>query len=315
MSMIEKISFPASPIQRVMHPKSKAKGIALWIKRDDLLFPLEAPDFNGNKMRKMKYNLLEAEKQEASTLLTFGGVFSNHIAATAAAGKYLDLKTIGVIRGEWPEGGNPTLNAAIANGMQLHFVSRTDYRKKRTLGFIEDLKQQFGRFYLIPEGGSNELALPGCAEVVDEIMMQLEDTPDFIVSASGTGGTIAGIIRGLEKFPETKTLSFPALKGDFMKGEIEAFYTGINKNWDIISEYHFGGFARHKPELIAFMNEFYAETGIKTESLYTGKMLYGIFDLIDKGYFPKGSKIVAIHTGGLQGLRGFQHRFGRLLNY
>ena len=254
---------------------------------------------SGNKFRKLKYNILEAKHLKKESLLTFGGAYSNHIAATAYAGKVHGIKTIGVIRGEELNSkieNNPTLKFAKASGMQLHFVSREAYRLKDNTKFIEELRAKFGDYYLLPEGGTNALAIKGCEEILNE-----EDTQfDFICCSIGTGGTISGLINASQ--PHQKILGFPALKGDFLQQDIRKFAT--KDNWELITDYHFGGYAKINEGLITFINTFKKKYNIPLDPIYTGKMMYGIFDLIEKGYFPERSKILAIHTGGLQGIEG-----------
>lgn len=271
-------------------------GVELYIKREDLLHPL----ISGNKFRKLKYNIEKAKENKKELLLTFGGAFSNHILATAAAGKENGIDTIGVIRGEELRNnyqGNQTLTRAEGLGMKFHFVDRELYRNKEDESFLRDLKAKFGDFYLVPEGGTNELAIKGCEEILTN-----SDKNDFayICCAVGTGGTISGIINSSEE--NQQIIGFPALKGDFLSNDICKFVA--KKNWKIFSDYHFGGYGKVKPELISFLNEFYKETKIPLDPIYTGKMMFGIIDLIKKGYFPKNSKILAIHTGGLQGVNG-----------
>lgn len=260
---------------------------------------LNHPFISGNKYRKLKYNILEAQRFQKTRLLTFGGAYSNHIAAVAAAGSEFGFKTIGVIRGEElvaKVADNPTLSFAKKQGMHFHFVSRESYRLKTTNDFIESLKSKFGDFYLIPEGGTNTLAIKGC----EEILTENDKNFDFICCSVGTGGTISGLINS--SGTSQNILGFPALKGEFLKEEISKFAN--NPNWDLISDYHFGGYAKINTELISFINEFKAQYGLPLDPVYTGKMMYGVFDLIRQGYFPKGAKILAIHTGGLQGIQG-----------
>lgn len=260
---------------------------------------LNHPFISGNKYRKLKYNILEAQQFQKTRLLTFGGAYSNHIAAVAAAGSEFGFKTIGVIRGEElvaKVADNPTLSFAKKQGMHFHFVSRESYRLKATNDFIESLKSKFGDFYLIPEGGTNTLAIKGC----EEILTENDKNFDFICCSVGTGGTISGIINS--SGTSQNILGFPALKGEFLKEEISKFAN--NPNWDLISDYHFGGYAKINTELISFINEFKAQYGLPLDPVYTGKMMYGVFDLMRQGYFPKGAKILAIHTGGLQGIQG-----------
>lgn len=268
-------------------------GIELHIKREDVLHD----EISGNKFRKLKYNLDEAKRQGKSRLLTFGGAYSNHIAAVAAAGRDYGFETIGVIRGDelalkYQE--NPTLKKAMQDGMQFCFATRTQYRDKMNVVFLEKLQQQFGDFYLIPEGGTNQLAVKGC----EEILTEEDEVFDFICCAVGTGGTISGIINSLQT--HQKALGFPALKGDFLYDDIRPYVK--NQQWDLILDYHFGGYAKVSDELRLFIKEFNQKYLITLEPIYTGKMVFGVLDLISKGKFPEKSKILIIHTGGLQGL-------------
>ena len=274
---------------------SEDLGLELYIKRDDLIHS----EISGNKYRKLKYNIIEAQKLGFETLLTFGGAFSNHIAATASVGKEFGFKTIGIIRGEElydKVEANPTLKFAKTCGMQFKFVSRSDYREKTTESFINNLKGEFGEFYHVPEGGTNTLAIRGCEEILSETDKEF----DFICSSVGTGGTISGLINCSKH--SQQVLGFPALKGDFLKNEIVKF--AHQSNWQLVTNYHFDGYAKVAKELIDFINKFKEDTNIPLDPVYTGKMMFGIFDLIDKGFFPIGSKILAIHTGGLQGIEG-----------
>ena len=275
--------------------KLSHKSISLFIRREDLIHPF----ISGNKFRKLKYNLVHAKAENHHTLLTFGGAFSNHIAATAFAGKEYGFKTIGIIRGDELESKiliNPTLKFAQECGMQFKFVTREEYRHKTEADFIENLKHEFGDFYYVPEGGTNEFAVQGCKE----ILTQDDSQYDFICTAVGTGGTISGIINS--SFPHQKVLGFPALKGDFLNNEIRKFVH--KENWELITDYHFGGYGKVNPELIAFVNQFYAENQVPLDPIYTGKMVFGVIDLINTNYFPENSKILLIHTGGLQGISG-----------
>ncbi|MBU2951895.1 pyridoxal-phosphate dependent enzyme [Tamlana agarivorans] len=277
------------------HIKLQNKDVELHIKRDDAIHPF----VSGNKYRKLKYNLQEAEENGFNTLLTFGGAFSNHIAAVAAAGQLFGFKTIGVIRGEELEcatENNSTLSFAKQYGMTFKFVSRSDYRNKTSEAFIKALKNEFGKFYLVPEGGTNTLAVKGC----EEILTEADKRFDFVCSAVGTGGTISGLINCSK--PSQQVLGFPALKGDFLQLDISKF--AKQSNWELITDYHFGGYAKINEELITFINQFKADYNIPLDPVYTGKMLFGVFNLIEKGYFPKGSRILTIHTGGLQGISG-----------
>ncbi|MEN9876920.1 MAG: 1-aminocyclopropane-carboxylate deaminase [Bacteroidota bacterium] len=276
-------------------PINLPKGISLVIKREDLIHPF----VSGNKFRKLKYNLLQAKAENQSTLLTFGGAYSNHIAAVAYAGKENGFQTIGIIRGD--ELGdkiesNPTLKFAQECGMQFEFVSRETYRLKTEATFLEQLQQQYGAFYLIPEGGTNAFAIQGC----EEILTPEDASFDYVACAIGTGGTISGIINSV--LPHQKVLGFPALKGNFLQDEIRNFVR--QDNWELITDYHFGGYGKVTNDLIDWINQFYEQTQIPLDPVYTGKMVFGIVDLITKNYFPENAKILLIHTGGLQGIQG-----------
>tara|TARA_R110000772_G_scaffold262120_1_gene381034 strand:+ start:179 stop:1120 length:942 start_codon:yes stop_codon:yes gene_type:complete len=265
------------------------------IKREDKIH-----DFvSGNKYRKLKYNLAEAIDKNNVCLLTFGGAYSNHIAAVAAAGFEMGLETIGIIRGEEIAdrvAENPTLSFAKSKGMQLHFVSREDYKKRTDWNFIDSLKEKFGKFYLIPEGGTNTLAIKGCEEILNETDLDF----DYICAPVGTGGTIAGLINA--SGPNQTVIGFSSLKGAFQKEVIENFTT--KKNYYLTDSYCFGGYAKIDSQLIRFINEFKKKNGIPLDPIYTGKMMYGIFDLLKQGYFKENSRILAVHTGGLQGIAG-----------
>lgn len=290
--------------QQIHLPILEENKIDLFIKREDLIHPF----VSGNKFRKLKYNLKEAQKFKKKSLLTFGGAFSNHIVATAIAGKLMGFRTFGIIRGQ--ELGtnltktlkeNATLREAHANGMTFQFISREVYRQKSSSDFIEAMKRKWGNFYLIPEGGTNSLAISGC----EEILTKEDSKFDYICSSVGTGGTISGLINSAKK--HQKTIGFSALKGSFLKNEINQFVK-TNKNWSLQNEYHFGGYAKYNEALIRFINTFKKETTVQLDPIYTGKMMFGIFDLLKKDKFKKGCKILAIHTGGIQGIEGFNQK-------
>jgi len=281
--------------QEIQLPLLRQKQISLFMKREDLIHPF----ISGNKYRKLKYNLVDAEEEKHRKLLTFGGAFSNHIAATAYTGKLKGFKTIGIIRGEelknkWKN--NPTLAFASKNGMQFKFVTRDWYRDKNTIANRQELRKEFGKVFVIPEGGSNELAVKGCEEILTREDAQFQ----VLASCVGTGGTIAGIINA--SLDTQEIIGFPVLKGDFLSKDICKFVQ--KSNWKLENNYHFGGYAKVTKELIAFINDFKEKTNIPLEPVYTGKMMFGLLDLISKDYFKPGTKILAVHTGGLQGLQG-----------
>lgn len=283
------------------------KGIRLVIKREDEIHPF----ISGNKYRKLKYNLEQAEKKGADTLLSYGGAYSNHISALSYAGRLHGFKTIGIIRGE--ELGkdlkvtlqsNPTLKFASEQGMRFKFISRSAYRKKDEPLFKRQLAKEFGDVFEVPEGGTNSLAVLGCEEILTEDDRKF----DFICVSVGTGGTISGIINASS--PKQHILGFQSLKGDFLK-KIIIQYTMNHKNWSLNNEYHFGGYAKINKKLISFINEFYQQTNIPLDPVYTGKMMFGITDLVKKDFFERNMSILAIHTGGLQGIEGMNRQLLR----
>ncbi len=295
--MMEKVI----PLQKVNSDFIKSKEVELFVYRLDLNHPY----ISGNKMYKLKYNLEEAKKQKSKTLLTFGGAFSNHIAATAAAGKEQNFNTIGIIRGEEPSELNSTLKFAKECGMELHFVSRSLYQNKEELNKYVSDNFSDKNYYLIPEGGSNELGIKGCQEITKDIPIDF----DIVCCPCGTGSTITGIILSLKE--HQKAIGFQILKGEkYIQTEVENWlkhFNNQNKNWEINEAFHFGGYAKLKPELLNFMLEFEKENAIPLDYIYTGKMMFGIIELIKNGKFKKGTKIAAIHTGGLQGNKGFEN--------
>jgi 1-aminocyclopropane-1-carboxylate deaminase/D-cysteine desulfhydrase-like pyridoxal-dependent ACC family enzyme len=290
-------------VQELFDPFFEEKKIRLFMQRDDLLHP----EVSGNKFRKLKYNIRHAIEHEYDTILTFGGAYSNHIAATAAAAKLSNLKSIGLIRGEEQLPLNSTLQTAVNNGMELHYISRQDYRRKQEPDFLEELKSKFGSIFIIPEGGTNQLAIKGVAEMKAD----WDQDYNFIAVPFGSGGTSAGIYSVLES---QQLLIFSALKGDNVGDEFQSVLTENeivdNGNWEMMNQYHFGGYAKVKPELVDFVNEFKTAHQIQLDLIYNGKMLFGIYDLIQKNHFSEGSKLLAIHTGGVQGNKGMVERLG-----
>lgn len=286
--------------QKVVLPQLEEYGISLYMKREDQIHPL----ISGNKYRKLKYNIKKAQEEGYRTLLTFGGAYSNHISAVAFAGKKYGFQTIGVIRGDELKDDiiqtlkvNPTLGLASEHGMNFEFVSRSNYRLKETTHFINALREKYGEFYLIPEGGTNDLAIKGCEEILNDS----DQFFDVICVSVGTGGTISGIINSAKE--DQIVMGFPALKGDFLEKQIKRHIQPKN-NWSLINDYHFDGYAKVNEELVKFINNFKFETSIPLDPIYTGKMMFGILDLIKLGRFSRGTKILAIHTGGLQGING-----------
>ena len=348
-----------TPIQEVHDPLLDRHGVRLWVKRTDLVHPI----ISGNKWYKLKYNLLAARQQGYATLLSFGGAYSNHIHALAGAGREYGFRTIGMIRGEPCEPLNPTLQFAVEHGMELHYLNRADYRLKQSPQIIEQLHQQFGEFYLVPEGGTNALAVQGCSEMLTDV----SDEFDVVACACGTGGTLAGVIAGLNG--ERRALGVAVLKGgEFLRDEVQRLLEGRNvqhnvnyevipppsrstqragikglgggdqsavlnatqfgkyvfkspppnpllegggaktypfDNWQINCDHHHGGYAKATPELLAFMQRFEDEHGIPLDPVYTGKLLFALYELIGQQQFARGATLLAIHSGGLQGRAGF----------
>jgi 1-aminocyclopropane-1-carboxylate deaminase len=294
------LSYQHTPVFELNDRLSEAAGVRVLIKREDL----NHGDVSGNKWWKLKYNLVEALRLKHNTLLTFGGAYSNHIYATAAAAKELGLQSIGIIRGQETFPLNPTLTFARACGMQLHYISRHAYRHKTEDQFMIDLQEQFGVFYPIPEGGTNELALKGCEEFAKNILSDIAF--DCVCLAVGTGGTLAGIARGLGI--QSKVIGISSLKGgEFLEGEIRTLLKdraeSTISHWNIETAYHFGGYGKRTKELEDFMQRQWQLHRVPLDPVYTAKMMYGVWDMVRKGLFERGSTILVLHTGGLQGGR------------
>jgi len=291
------LAYERTPVVRIVNDTTEQAQCALFVKREDL----NHPTVSGNKWWKLRDNLAEAARLN-KPLLTFGGAYSNHIYATAAATHILQMKSIGVIRGERPKVLSNTLAFAEQCGMQLHFVTREQYRHKTSAQFHQQLHSQFGDFYLVPEGGSNSLAVGACCEWGN--MLSRETPTDFVCVAVGTGGTLAGLSLGLAN--RIQLLGIAVLKDAFfLDGEIRKLTTATN--WKLNYDYHFGGYAKTNIALNNFITEFEQRHAVPLDFVYTAKMLYAVLDLMKKGFFDKGSSILAIHTGGLQGLNSHAH--------
>lgn len=303
--------FLPPPTQQIDNNITQNAGVKLSVLRLDLMHPW----VNGNKWYKLKYNLLEAQEKHFTTLLTFGGAYSNHIFATAAASKLFGFKTIGVIRGEQTSPLNSTLSFAVQQGMQLVYLDRTTYRQRHTQKLQADLRERFGDVFIIPEGGCNLNGVLGCTE----ILQQAEDF-DVVCVACGTGTTFAGILLSLTQ--KQRAIAFPVLKhGEFLKQEIATLLQNYldadlpvpNQPacaWELICDYHFGGYAKVNNELLNFSQQFQQAHGVSLDYVYTAKMFYGVIDLLKQGFFSKGDRILLIHTGGLQGNIGIENKIG-----
>ncbi|MEY8020912.1 1-aminocyclopropane-1-carboxylate deaminase/D-cysteine desulfhydrase [Muriicola sp. SD30] len=283
------------PTDFIELPGLKEKHISLYLRREDMIHPT----LSGNKFRKLKYNIEEAKKHKCETLLTFGGAYSNHIPATAFAASSNGMSSVGIIRGEelaesWRK--NPTLVSAAEMGMDFEFATRKEYRLRENADYQQRVLQRYKAAYLIPEGGTNDLGIKGC----EEILLPEDSRFDIICCPVGSGGTLAGLSRAAGD--HQKILGFPALKGDFLPSLIGRYTE--KENWSLIDSYHFGGYGKITTELITFINSFKEKTKIPLDPVYTGKMMYGILDMIKSDAFKKGTKILAIHTGGLQGIKG-----------
>lgn len=281
--------------QKVNFPGFDLHGCSVYIRREDEIHP----HISGNKYHKLKYNIRYATEEGYSEILTFGGAYSNHILATAVAAQQAGMPSIGIIRGEElykSVATNPTLQMAQQHGMRFHFLSREVYRKKEDAAFLNQLRNQYPEAYFIPEGGNNELAVHGC----EEILQPEDESFRVITTAVGTGGTMAGIVKS--SHPHQKVLGYSVLQGTFQRRTLLE-YTEKN-NWFITDAYCFGGYAKVDKQLIDFINAFKEETGIPLDPIYTGKMMYGIRECIANKFFDENSRILAIHTGGLQGIKG-----------
>ncbi|MBW4614774.1 MAG: pyridoxal-phosphate dependent enzyme [Desmonostoc vinosum HA7617-LM4] len=295
-------SFVPPPVQRIDSDIASRAGVDLCMLRLDLMHP----HINGNKWFKLKYNLLEAQQNNFKTLLTFGGAYSNHIYAIAAAGNLFGFRTIGIIRGEERLPLNPTLSFAKQQNMQIVYCDRLTYKQRHTARLQAELQQRFGEVFLIPEGGSNLHGVRGCTEIVNQ-----STAFTTVCLACGTGATLAGIALALHK--QQRVIGFPVLKGgEFLNQEIEKLIAdylvsglpvGASSpaSWQLVCDYHFGGYAKVNKELLLFSQEFAQAHGISLDYVYTAKMVYGVMNLIQQGWFNRGDRLLLIHTGGLQG--------------
>ncbi len=295
-----------SPIQRIRTACTDEKGINLYIKRDDLIHNL----VSGNKYRKLRYNLKKIKSEGKNQVITFGGAFSNHLHAMAAACHYNGLNAVGIIRGEI-DSNNPTLRYCSSVGMELISVTREAYRQKEASPQITAIVSSYPDAVIIPEGGTNKLALCGVAEILDEINMEA-DIPnlDYIVLAGGTGGTTAGLLTYSEL--KSQVICFSVLKSNHLKHDILELAAGKNADRLIVNtDYHFGGYAKWNDELLTFIDGFEKEVGIPLDHVYNGKAMYGLVDLIAKDRFPQDTNVLYLHTGGLQGKQGLEYMLGK----
>lgn len=296
------------PVTTVRHPLLDQRRVRLLVQHEYALDDA----ISGNKWRKLKHNLLAAATARLPVLVTMGGAYSNHLAAVAAAGRRFGFRTFGFVRGEMPEPLNPTLRYCVERGMQLHYYDRTAYRQLRTDArfLAQAMRALPGGSYWLPEGGTNQLAVKGCTEMWGQ--WQGQSPPDVVAVCAGTGGTAAGLIAGAPASARVEV--YPALKGNWMAEEIRRWIPGeAATDWALVSDHHFGGYAKTTPTLLHFIRTFRRATGIPLDPIYTGKLFYGLFDRIERGLYPSGITLLAIHTGGLQGIAGFETRTGESL--
>lgn len=290
------LPYHPTPLQEIIgHPICLRAGVRLIVKREDL----NHPAISGNKWWKLKYNLEAAIQQHHKTVLTFGGAFSNHIYATAAAARAVGLKAIGVIRGEETLPLNTTLQFAADQGMKIAYLSRTEYKNISTPELTNTFRRQFGEFFLIPEGGSNNLAVRGCSEFAREHLSEIDF--DHLFLPVGTGGTMAGIICGFEG--NQKIVGVSVLKdGSFLKERVRKMITDFSGasigNWSLLTQYHEGGYAKTSARLLSVIEEMKSTHGLPLDQVYTGKLLLGVMNEIESGSFSRGTTILLLHTGG-----------------
>ena len=281
-------------LQEIVEEEASGKGVRLFVLRLDHIHPL----WGGNKYFKLKNNLEEAKRLGKNTILTFGGAFSNHIYAVAAAAAGSGFKSIGMIRGEETLPLNDTLAFASGCGMKLEYVSRERYREKQKVLDEWEKTNSLEPVYVLPEGGSNELGVRGCMEITNEIPVPF----DHICCACGTGATLAGIVLSLKD--DQRATGVAVLKqGEFLNGELRRWMKVFNskrENWTLKTEYHFGGYAKANDELHAFARNIKHEHNIPLDKVYTAKLFYAVFDLLRKDHFKKGERVIIVHSGGMQ---------------
>lgn len=309
MNSTKNPALPASittPLQRLEHPLFEQHRVSVWIKRDDLNHPL----IQGNKWHKLKYNLTAAVQQGKTGLLTFGGAYSNHIAATACAAQLFGLTSIGLIRGgelaNHPEKWSHTLKNAHASGMQLQFLNRTDYRRRQDADFLDALVAQHPHAYLLPEGGSNALALKGVGELMDEIERQLPAWT-HLYCAVGTGATLAGLVKHAKPAATGRTINGVAVltQADALLPQIQNWIDSTDRpppvKWHLLSFQQAGAYAKLPPALATLKQEWENRWQLPLDPVYTVKMIYGFFEQLQQNRLPPGAQVVLLHTGGLQG--------------
>ena len=288
-----------SPVDFLDHPIVTKAGCQLYVKREDKIHP----HYGGNKWRKLKYNVEAFLEGGYSHLITFGGAFSNHLSAVGDICATHGIPCVGIVRGTFKDPDNPTLSRVKALGMKLHHVTKESYRLKEQSSEVNTILEEYDKPFLIPEGGSNRLALRGVEELMQEEYDE-ERHYDYVILAAGTGTTSAGVIRSAES---EKVIVINALKNPELQGVIESLVSDSNVNWMVNNNFHFGGFARTTAALIDFINEFRTSYGIPLDPIYNGKAMYATLAMVEQGVIPQGSKILYIHTGGLQGITAYNY--------
>jgi 1-aminocyclopropane-1-carboxylate deaminase len=298
-----------SELQPLNHPLFTQHNVRVQVKRDDIIHPI----ISGNKWRKLKYNLVHVQQEKnINGVLSFGGSYSNHIHALAFACFQQKIPCVGIIRGEEDYANNFTLSWARHWGMKLHFVDRKTYRRRHDTDYLMQLQQEYPKHYIVPEGGSNKLAISGVGEIISELNQQTEF--DTLITPTGSGGTLAGLIAGDYNTSKNlhKLLGIAVLKeADYLVGEIQNLLPESAKNhdnWTLLTNFHRGGYAKFSRCDVARILEFNHNTGVDFEPIYTGKMILAFLDLLEQGYFAKGERIVLLHTGGMQGIGGMIER-------
>ncbi len=298
------INISSPRLQRIHHDLLDEHGVTISVLRLDQIHPL----INGNKWFKLKRNLEFIQQQGIETVLSFGGAWSNHLMALAAAGRLLDFQTIGMVRGEIVEPLNPVLRFVRAQGMELLPVSREQYRQKQSASFMLELKQRFGDFYCLPEGGSNRLGVEGCTEIAEYLNWSGEGGKQLVAMACGTGASLAGLIAGLSSSgqKQAQVLGMSVLKAPgYLAKEVNNWLLQLNlhqtANWQVVDDFHCGGYAKVPPELAEFVDCFQTEIAVPIEPVYTGKLAFGLWRMLVDRRIERGSEVIAIHTGGISG--------------
>lgn len=302
MSLSDKLAIRTpSPVQVITPSWLGLQRVTVSVKRDDLIHPV----ISGNKWRKLKHALIPAVDNKVPHIISFGGGFSNHLHALGYCCHKLDIQFTAIVRGNYSQNLSPMLQDLRDWNTDIHYVDRKTYQLRTDSNYLATLQQQHASALLIPEGGSQLQALQGVKEIIDELQSQY----DFILAPVASGGTLAGLITGLAETSQQsgcQVLGIGVLKG---QGYLEQLVSdllpdeGQMKNWQINHDHHFGGYAKFNEDLIEFCHEFAQQTNIAIEPVYSGKLFFALRKLMAREYFPQGSRILVLHTGGLQGAR------------